>query len=322
MPLTLTDVTALTQKYLVPRTTDVIFKRSPVLVRLRTKRAFRYQGGTQIQRPIIVAGLIGDAFGRGDTFNINYVTTDSALVVDMKTYYVNITLYGRDSMLNREPLAVFSLLDTKFQNASLKMAELLGTNMWLNDAGARANHLTGFSQWYDDGNVYTSIGGITRSDVYTVGQVGGLNAYTATLTSFTLRDLNRAYTAARWGSDHVDLIAVTPPAWAYIWEATQPSQRYVNEKSDLAQIGFESFRFNAADVVIDQYLPTGSNGVIFGMNTNYIEFYISNHPLFQFGFTGFKPSPNTIDVAGQFCVGCNIVVSNPRTGFKLLSTLF
>ena len=39
--------------------------------------------------------------------NIDFVTTDTALVEQMKVYYVSIMLYGFDSMINDGPLSVF-----------------------------------------------------------------------------------------------------------------------------------------------------------------------------------------------------------------------
>jgi hypothetical protein len=176
--------------------------------------------------------------------------------------------------------------------------------------------------WYDDGTLYPTIGGITRSDVTPVGTVGGLNAYTTTITTFTLQAINNAYGAAWFGADHPDLIAATQNGWNLIWNAIQPNQRYYDTESDVATAGFQSFRFNAAEVAVDKYLPTGTNGVMFLLNTKYIEWYFSSNPKFQYGFTGFKEANNTIDVAGQFLVGNQIVVPNPRSGAKVLSTLF
>lgn len=323
MALSLTELDAYTLKYIVPRTTDVIFLNSPVFTRLHTQNMERFNGGLQIQRPIIVGELNGDALGRGDAMNIDFVTTDTALVVDIKAYYVNITLYGFDSMRNDGELAIFSQVETKFQNAALKMAKLLATNMYLDGTSAgRTKHINGLREWYDDGNLFASIGGITRADVQTVGTVGGLNAYVQTLTTFTLQSLNTAYGNAWFGNDHVDLIAATQNGWNLIWSAIQPNQRYYDKDSDLGIAGFQAFRFNAAEVVVDKYMPTGTSGVMFGLNTKYIEWYFSTNKKFQFGFTGFKESNNTIDVAGQFLVGSNLVVPNPRSGFKLLSTLF
>ena len=320
MAVTITDINAYTHNYIVPLCTDVVFKRSPVFTRLRTQRAERFAGGLKIVRPIIYQALNGAAIARGETWSLAYVTTETALTLDMKVYRVDIVLYGWDAMLNRGPLAIFNQVELKFANASMKMAEMLATDMYKEDyTSGRSKMLTGFDRWYDDGNTYADVGGLARSDV------PGLKAYTATLTDPTLEDFQIAYGSATIGPDHPDLICCTQAAYNLIWAAKEPAQRYMNEKGDLAQVGFESFRFNAADVVVDNYLPTsdGTNpGYVFGLNTEYVEWYFSDHELFQFGFTGFKVAQNSIDVAGQFLVGSNIVVPNPRTGFKLKSLKF
>jgi hypothetical protein len=93
--------------------------------------------------------------------------------------------------------------------------------------------------------------------------------------------------------------------------------------SDLAKVGIQSFQFNAADVTISKYLNdvAGSTyGAILGLNTNYMELYVSANKKFQFGFTGFKEAQNTIDVSGQFMFAGNLVVPSPRTNFKLVGT--
>lgn len=324
MALSLTEISAYTLQYIVPKSTDIIFKNSPVLTRLQQKNMERFAGGLQIQRPIIVGELNGDAIGRGDAMNIDFVTTDSALIENMKLYYVNISLYGFDSIQNDGDAAIFSQVETKFANASMKMAKLLGTNMYLDGQSAgRTKHINGLAEWYDDGNLYPTVGGITRSDIQPVGTVGGLNAYTQSgITSFSLGLLNTAYGNAWFGADKVDLIAATQNGWNLIWAALQPLQRYmpVQDSSDLGKAGFRVLQFNGADVVIDKYMPSGTSGVMYGMNTDYIEWYYSTNPKFQYGFTGFKEVNNTIDVAGQFLVANNMVIPNPRTGFKLLSS--
>lgn len=300
-----------------------IYLNSPVFTRLSSRNQERFAGGLNIQRPIIVGELNGDAIGRGDAMNIDYVTTDTALVLPMKAYYVNISLYGFDSMLNDGPQAIFSQVETKFQNAAMKMAKLLATNMYLNSTQpGRGKHLDGFQEWYDDGNLFASVGGITRSDVETTGTVGGLNAYTTTNNNPNLQTFNTAYGNAWFGADHVDMVVVTQNGWNIIWNAIQPNQRYYDTESDVATAGFQAFRFNAAEVVVDKYMPTGTNGVSYGLNTKYVEWYFSTNAKFQYGFTGFKETNNTIDVAGQFLVGSNLVVPNPRSGFKILSTAF
>lgn len=324
MALTLQELDAYTHRYIVPKTTDVIFQNSPVFTRLHSRNMEKFEGGLSIQRPLMVGELNGDALGRGEEMNIDAVVTDTALVLDMKLYYVNIPLFGFDSIANNGPMAVFSQVESKFHNASRKMAKMLSTSLYLaaQDAG-RSKHLSGFEEWVDDGNSYPSIGGITRSDLLANGTVGALNSYVATLTQSTqMRDINRACSQARFGADQVDLLAVTNNGWDMIWEAAQPSQRYMSEQNDLGKIGFGNFRINSADVVVDPYMPTGANGRAFGLNTKYIEWFFSTNPKFQFAFTGFKEVQRTIDVAGQFLVANQLVMPNPRTSFKLKSTLY
>lgn len=337
MSLQLAELDAYVHDKIIDKTTDTIFASSPVFTRLEANNHEPFTGNSRVRRPIIVGELNGDFMGKGESVNIDFVKTDAAITCDMKVAWVNITVYGWDAMNDDGPEAVFNQVEMKFLNASLKMAKLLATNMYFhgqNVGSDRRKYLNGFEEWYDDGNAFSTVGGQTRTDINGIpnGTVGGLNAYagpvvggvTQSLTTFTLSQLNTAYGNACWGSDHPDLLPVTQNGWNLVWQGTQPSMRYGNTDNDLANVGFQNFKFNAADVVIDRYLPTGSNpiGRMFGFNTQYIEWYWSKVDLFQFGWTGFKGSVDNIDASGQFLVGSNLMVPSPRTGFQLRSSLF
>lgn len=326
MSLSLVEVNSYTSQFIVPKSTDVIYKNSPVFTRLSNRNAERFPGGTEIQRPIMYAELNGGTFTKGSTFDISFVQTDTAFQLNIKGYEVNITLYGWDDILNRGPEAAFSQVETKMNNAAMKMAKLLAVDMYLDGGNTRSSGsntstvqaLDGFQAWYDDGVLYTSIGGITRSDLAAAGVISGANAYTQTgVNTFQLATVQNAYGQAWFGSDHPDLICATQNGWNNFWNAIQPLQRYMDTASDIGKIGFQTFRFNGAEVVIDKYMPAN---FMFGLNTSYIEWYHSDNPRFQYGFTGFKEAQNSIDVSGQFLYAGDIVVPNPRTGFKLSGT--
>lgn len=357
MALSYSDLTAFTEQYIVPRTTDVVFKKSPLFTRLLNRRRMKFPGGNWIQRPIIFTNLNGGWFGKGDTFNTAYVTTDTAFTVNIKTPYVNITLYGEDDILNRGPAAAFSIVESKFANASMTMAELIAVASYQDGQSAVSapftgalsgtKSLDGLLAWVDDGNSSGSystagnstqstlaVGGITRTALWPTGAytfttaitpsnaIGGANSYVnRAFSTFTLNDINTAYGNAWFGNDYPDLICATHTGWDRMWNAIQPQQRYCEMQSDVGKIGFQSFRFNASEVVIDKYLPTdGTNGLMFLLNTNYLEFYVSENKKWQFGFTGFKEAQNSVDVAGQFLFAGNLVVPNPRTCAKLVGT--
>ena len=354
MALTLTDLTAFTEQYIVERTTDVIFKESPLLARMLARRRMRFQGGTYIQRPLMYQQLNGDWFGKGDDLNIAYVTTDTAVTVAIKTVYVNISLYFIDNILNRGPQAAFSIVESKFANASMTMAKLIATGLYQDGQSSVAppftgalsgtKSLDGLLAWVDDGNnsggyttatdltkSFTSVGGQTRSDFFTTAPsftgattpntaIQGLNAYTnRSFTPFTLNDVNTAYGNAWFGRDFPDLICCTQTGYNRMWNSIQPLQRYNMDASstDVGKIGFNAFQFNASTVVVDKYMPTdGVNGMMLGLNTNYLELYSSDAKSAQFGFTGFKEAQQSLDVAGQFVWAGNLICANPRTNFK------
>lgn len=84
MSLSLVELSAYTNRYIVPRTTDVIYKNSPVFTRLHTRNAENFEGGLYIVRPIIFASLNGGTFTKGTTFDISFVNTDTAFQVNLK----------------------------------------------------------------------------------------------------------------------------------------------------------------------------------------------------------------------------------------------
>lgn len=356
MALAYSDLTAFTNKWIVPRTTDVIFKRSPLFARMMSRQRMKFKGGLFIQRPIIYAELNGDWFGRGDTLSTAYVPTDTAFNVNIKSNYVTVALYGLDDVLNRGPEAAFSIVESKFANASMKMAKLITQALYQDGQSAVAppftgalsgtKSLDGLLAWVDDGNTsgsystatdatksFPTIGAITRSDLFSVAPtftgpitptsaIQGANSYVnRAFNTFTLPDLNTAYGAAWFGPDYTDLIMTTQTGYNKIWNSLQPQQRYYASDSDIAKCGFNAFRFNMAEVAIDKYIPSdGVNGLMFGLNTNYLEWYISANQKFQFGFTGFKEAQGSIDVAGQFCFAGNLIVPNPRCQWKMVGT--
>lgn len=318
--LTWDDITGKVNKHIVPRLVDNVYKSSPVFTRLRTRNAEKFEGGTSIRHPIAFARLNGGAFQRGGTFNVAYVQTDTALEVVPKYYYVNVTLFGTDNVLARGPDAAMNYVESKMVNASGRMAELLGTDLFLDGTNVLSPtiNLDGFIQALDNGNNYASYGGITRTDLGVIAGANnqGINAYVATPTGgvFTMTALQSAYGAAWFGNEHVDLIVTTQAIWDRIWGKILPQLRFQEESADVAKIGFQAMRWNGAVICVDQYCPAG---YIFGLNSKYIQFWISTLPKYQFGFTGLKEAQNTDDVAGQYLFAGNLLMPAPRLFFQL-----
>lgn len=321
MAVPIPGINAYTHNLIVGKATDTVYQSSPAFIRLRQKRREQFRGGLLIQRPIIVGKLAGQAVGPGEGAPSQIITTETALQVAMRLYLVNVPLLGFNAMSNDGDAAVFKEVDLKFANASAFMAEMLAQDFYLTSSTlGRTRNLIGLEEWIDDGNLYSTIGGITRSDIAAAGVTKGMNAYTANLTSWTLKDLNKACTQAWVGNKHVDMIIATRIGWDLVWNSLQPAQQNLDIASDIGKAGFSAVRVNQAEVVMDPYAPTGTAGRMWGLNTEAIEWFWAVNPLFNLGFTGFKGTQLGIDTAGQFLAGNTLIVPASRTCFKLTST--
>jgi hypothetical protein len=322
MALTWNDVTGKTNDFITPYLTDNVFKNSPVLTRLKSKRRFGFPGGLTIRHNIMYAPLKGGAFQRGQAFDTSAVQTDTALQFNLKYYYVNVTIYGVDQVLNRGTEAAMSFVGSKMINASGTMAQLLATNLY-GDGGANGGASLNSTLDLDGAAAAINIpansptyGGVTRTDIASAANTG-INAYYAAPTAFSLSAVQTAFGAAWFGQEKPDMLATTQPVWDAFWNKLQPQQRFNDETSDV-HVGFRSFFWNGAQVVVDQYLSVlGGNYQMYGFNTNYIYMYVSDVPKYQFGFTGWKEAQQTDDVAGQYLFGGNLVFAAPRLMFNL-----
>ena len=325
MALNWNDLTGKTNDMIVPYLTDTVYKNSPVLTRLKSKRRFDFTGGRTIMHNIMYAELKGGAYQRGQAFDTSAVETDTALQFNVKNYYVNVTIYGQDQVLNRGPEAAMSFVASKMINASGKMAKMIGVNLYGDGgltptAGGSLNStidIDGFTAAIDDGTNYPMYGGITRANIAT-GANNGINAYYANPTAFSLGAVQTAYGSAWFGIEKPDMLCTTQPVWDAFWNKLQPQQRFNDETSDV-HVGFRSFFWNGAQVVVDQYLPVlAGNYTMYGLNTSYIYLYVSDIPKYQFGFSGWKEAQNTDDVAGQYFFAGDLIVSAPRLMFRLV----
>jgi len=317
--LTYNDITAVTVNYISQDFIDNYYKVSPTFVKVWKSGSMSkpFPGGNQIQVPFQFAPLKAGPFAPGGTFDISYVETQTAMTFNVKYSYSNVTVRGTDLPLNRGAAAVMNFLEPKVVNAEQALAQSLITQFFADGQGTVTPliALDGILAGYDDGTTYPSYGGITRSAIGT-GASQGINGYLFTNSTtnwpFSLQQLQIAYGQATFGPDQPNFIATTQSIYNSFWAKMLPLQRTTEIDPDLQGAGFRSFRFNGMSVVVDQYVPSG---YIFGMNTDYIDAYVSDDPRFSFGFTGFKELPNSVDMAGQTLFGGNVVVTAPRLGF-------
>ena len=325
MALSITGINSFTQKYFVARQTNVWSKYSPLLYLSRTKRKFKFYGGTSINEPITFRPLNAYAIGRGQSVDISWINVETNFTVIPKIYAAIVVLYAYDGLLNMGPEAVLSQVETRIKNASEALGQVMasevhfsglsnaqvGTELSGTDTGALS--FDGLAQWINDGSSGgpATVGGVTRTDI-----APGGNAYVANIGGIIqTTNLNTAMGKTWFGPDRrVDWLLMNQDTFQYVINKLQPQQMF--DKSDDIAASFNTIRYQGiADLIVDNYCPPG---VIWGISTPTYKFWVGQNPLYQFGFTGFKEDQATVgDVAGQYVYGGNITYPEPRAGALL-----
>ena len=314
MPIPYNDISAVTVNYIVPELVDNYYKVSPDFVLVfKSETVKGFPGGNQIQQPIQYAPLKAGAFAPGGTFDISYVNTDTAMTFNVKFYYANVTIQGTELPLNRGDAATMAFVEEKMINGSQALAAALAGDMYGDGQGTVTSQIAidVFLAAYDDGSNYPSYGGLSRAAIGS-GANSGINGYYQNVAGpLSIPTLQKAYGQATFGNKQPNLLTTTQAIYNSLYAKMVPAQRVMDTTSDLFSIGFQALRFNNQRLVVDQYCPSG---YLFLINTDFMCAWISEQELFDFGFTGFKELPNSVDAAGQLCMGGDIVVSAPRLG--------
>ena len=343
-----------TQRYIAdnPALVDNVFNSDPFFAYLKLNVDESFGGGTLVQEGFQYDGLLGSFYGKGADFNIAQKQVEQAMQFNLKFTEVNVTLAKEDiQVLNKGPLAVFRLIDSRMTNAYMTLGANIAIDLYLDGQTAGyTNGLNGLAEALNDNSTaswnnstYSTYGGITRGG--TVGNA--LNSVPVNVNGpIEYNSLEESYGQATYGNSEPNLGVTTVLGYSYIKEKFQTQQRF-NDTQDPA-IGFNGMKFNSATLIKSRYVP-GSNIVTAGTDANkiavqmltamsagsvttypalavsgsetlfwinarkpYIKFYISNDPEYGFGFTGFKPAQGNTLVAGQVLASVALTVPGPR----------
>ena len=225
--------------------------------KLNTKEIFG--GGTLIQEGFSFDNLIGGSYLKGKEFDITEKQVEQACQFNVKFFEVNVTLSQEDvEVLNKGPLAVFNLIDSRMTNAYQTLGADMAIGQYLN--GQLANYTANFNglaealndnstaSW--DNNTYATYGGITRG-----GQVGSALNSTPTNVNGAIQytTLENTYGNAEFGNIQPNLGVTTVKGYSFVKEKFQTQQRF-NDTQDPA-IGFNGLKFNSATLIKSRYCP-------------------------------------------------------------------
>ncbi len=289
-----------------PGLVDAFFKSAPLLAVLRRQRSVTESGGDGIHEHLVYAGMGGGSYSRGSTFDTSTKEFMTDMRFDWKRNYVPVNLHTIDIEDNDSDWRVFNLVDAAMNNGELTMIDNLSTQVFSNGGG---DDLDGLENSISQSGAY---GGITRSAVTgTSGYAVRSGADDSTGGALSLPNMNIQFGNCVVGREKPNMLVTTQLLWNKIWARSQPSERNPNPGTE-RDIGFESVRFNGADVVVDSHCASGT---IYMLNTKWYNLYVHNK--WNFRFRGPMEQVNQQVQIGQLIFWGNLVCTAPRYQGKM-----
>lgn len=301
MALTWDQVSGITEKKFIKKMYDNIFDSNPLLQRLKKKSYEKLDGGTSIMVPLNYAQTSASGWYTGsDVLSTADNESISAAEYAWKQLYANITITGRDELVNSGDAQKVSLVKSKTQIAEKTMLDLLGTAIY--NSGSTLNAPVGLGAIIATSN---TIGGISQStNSWWAAQVD------SSTTTFSIAALQTIFNAATVDSDVPTVIMATRANYNRYYGVLQPQQRFMD--SETAKGGFSSLMFNGCPFIADSHCPVNN---IMVLNENYLHLFV--HKDRDMKFDPFiKPINQDVRIAKVFWMGA-LGSSNNRLHGKL-----
>lgn len=296
MALTYGEISAITEKYYIPKLVDNIFTSNVLFNRSRQKFYSTYDGGTSIMEPVLYAQTsAGGSYSGSDTLDTTANDQITAAEFQMKQYYSNITITRSDELKNSGKAQIINFVKSKVQVAEMTLKQNLGSGIYSD--GTDSDDLVGLRAAVDTDNTY---GGIDRTS-YSWWQA----QQDSTTTALTLAAMQGTYGDCTVGNDKPSIIVTTQDIFDDLHALLTPSERFVDKNT--AEAGFTNIMFKATPVIVDNTCPSQH---MYFLNESYMKIYA--HSKENFRFEPFqKPLNQNVSSAKIYWAGA-FCINNPR----------
>lgn len=254
------NVNTFTERRMLPKTTDQIFRSNPLMMKLH-KKGTKLDGGAYITQSLLYAEGPGGAFEGLEALDTSEAEQITAAVFNWKEYYTSITIRKIDELKNRGRAAFGRILTTKMRTAEKTMRNLLGQGIY-SDGSTNPKVITGLRAMVTTGSV--TYGGIDKStNSWWNAQVDSSTALSGISDLTEMRALMGLCTE---DADTPDLITTTQTIYDKVYMLFPTYQRFGS--SDMARGGFRSILFEGRPLVVDSHCPAGH---MYFLNSDYID---------------------------------------------------
>lgn len=275
-----------------------------------------FGGGAEIKVPILYNAPTSSSYGTGDTADTTETEVITEMVFQWKRVWcpINIDALKLSQNATGAETHFFDLLRLYAEAAFNSLADKSGVMLYGDGTGNSNKDWDGLLNAVNTSSNYATYGGITRSA--TTGDPG--NAINGQLDAtggvMSKALLQKTFGACTFNRDYPDVIAMQQAPFNALWERVEAADR--NAPGPLREVGFNTIRFNSAEVVVDSKVPSGT---VWLLNTKYVKLcffegrdFVRRSALTGFSETGF-PVTNQDSYQDQLICYGNNFVGSPRT---------
>ena len=273
-----------------------------------------FQGGAEIKIPTLYNAPPAVSYSTGTTS----LNTETEIVTDLQFQWHQawcpINISGLKIAQNRGEVELFNLIRLYAEASFNALADLQGTMLYGDGTGNGGLNWDGLLNGVSTAAAgYATYGGITRS--LTTGDPGNaINGFVNTTGGVVSKGLlQNAFGSVTFNRDYPDLITLPQAQWSELWERVEANDR--NAAGPLRDVGFNTIRFNGAEVVADSKVPANTAWLL---NTKYLKMiflegrdFVRRSVLSGFGETGF-PVFNQDMYVDQLINYGDFAVAGPR----------
>lgn len=273
----LDEINLTTLREIYPRTIrDNFFLDCPFLAYMRAQALVPFGGGASMDNTFLYAPMTTGFYKVGQNFNNTLRQTLAGVSFQPKYVYASVPMYKEHiQVINKGPLAVFSLIDTNLKNAMQSITAKVAISLMNHGQAAgtgvatdRSESINGIIEALNDGitegwqgDYFPTYGTATRNGV--VGSAlnseplfAGKSDGTTGPVTFPL--LEESYQSCSIGKQEPNIGVGNKHVISLIKEILAPMQRFAQEKDPV--FGVHSYRFNNAMILKDDYFPSKRYG--------------------------------------------------------------
>lgn len=294
------QISAITEKYFVPKLVDNIFKSIPLFQRMQ-KKIDTLSGGTKILVPLNYAqSSAGGWYNGADTLDNTDNDSITSAEFEWKQIHEPISISRRDELINGGQQAKVNFVKSKMQIAEKSMKDKVAVGLW--NAGTTTNAILGLRSFLSVSATYGNISQTSQS-------FWQANIDSSTTTT-TISAVNAQWSAAALNGDTPSVILSGSGRYNNYYNLLQPQQRFMD--SETAKGGFTSLMFNGVPWIMDSKAPSTH---VVGLNEEYLHLFV--HKDENFRLDPFqKPINQNVRVAHIFAM-LAFASSNNRMHFAL-----